>query len=147
MSASKFVYNTISSLRSTSTNNIKFDKPFQKSVQHRNMSLKITFILIFAMVAVRSEIPEISINSSSVPNITYEFEAQKDLKAAYELHPNDLQTVVRIFSDLYNKTFPQPTGWKVSIGCSLLYQPAVNHIYVALNVVGDNSTTVITIFN
>ncbi|VEN45631.1 unnamed protein product [Callosobruchus maculatus] len=105
-------------------------------------------LMVFAVVAVHAEIPEISINSSQVPNITYEFEAKRDLELGYSLHPTDLPMIVRIFSELYNRTFPEPYGWKVSIGCSLLYQPAAAQvIYVALNVKTKNATSVITIFN
>nr|CAH7750170.1 unnamed protein product [Callosobruchus chinensis] len=109
---------------------------------------KIIFVFVFVVVAVYTAIPEISINSSQVPNISYEFEAKKDLELGYSLHPYDVPMIVRIFSELFNRSFPEPYGWKVSIGCSLLYQPAVAKVYyVALNVKTGNATTVITIFN
>ncbi|VEN45630.1 unnamed protein product [Callosobruchus maculatus] len=111
--------------------------------------LKMYSILVLAVVSANAAIPEMSINSSSVPNAKYEVEAIKALTEAYITHPDNIYDISRTFSQLYEAIYPSADGWKVFFGCThYSYYNSRNFIYIAINVkFYNNITNIVTVFN
>ncbi|KAG5899948.1 hypothetical protein JTB14_002496 [Gonioctena quinquepunctata] len=114
--------------------------------------ITLAILIVCILVSVVRSVPTISLLDSSVPSVSYAFDAVTALTEAYTLYPSDDDSDIRIksFVELFTEKHKVNGGWNVGAGCTTLYKSNAKYLFIKLNVAVDATTpttTTVEIFN